>query len=128
MGFDEKIKVSVVSPFHNRREWLPPLMNMLEAQTLKDFELIIVDDGSTDGLMDALANAHPAFALRPIRLEENKGAAFARNVGIDASRGRYVALLDSDDAWHPDKLQRQFELLEAAHDRDRLVGDRKSVV
>ncbi len=121
-------KVSVVSPFHNRREWLPSCLEMLERQTLKDFEVIIVDDGSTDGVADAVANARTSFALRCIRLAKNQGAGAARNIGIDAAQGRYISLLDSDDAWHPDKLRQHFEQLEMAPDRDRLVGLSRQVV
>ncbi len=105
--------ISIVSPFHNRRTFLSPLIASLQEQTFTDFELIIVDDGSTDGLADAVATLQTGFPVRFIRLEPNRGAAAARNAGIDAARGRYVALLDSDDAWHPDKLRLQFQQLEA---------------
>lgn len=104
--------ISVVSPFHNRRTFLPALIETLGRQTFTDFELIIVDDGSTDGLEDAVKQLRTAFPIHLIRLEQNRGAAAARNVGIDAARGRYVALLDSDDAWHPEKLRLQFTQLE----------------
>jgi len=121
-------KVSVVSPFHNRRSWLPSYLEMLERQTLKDFEVIIVDDGSTDGLAEAIDGTRTSFPLRYIRLAKNRGADTARNIGIDASRGRYIALLDSDDSWHPEKLRRQVEQFEAAPDRDRLVGLSRQIV
>ena len=106
-------RVSVVTPFHNRRMLLPALLASLQQQTFGDFELIIVDDGSTDGLEEAVAQASMPFAIRFVRLAQNRGAATARNAGIDAARGHYVALLDSDDAWHPDKLRRQVEHLDS---------------
>ena len=120
--------VSVVTPFYNRRRWLQSCLEMLELQTLKDFELIIVDDGSTDGLGDALASTSTKFPLRFIRLAKNAGPSTARNMGIDAAQGRYVALLDSDDAWHPDKLRLHVEQFEATSDRDRLVGLSRQLV
>ena len=120
--------ISVVSPFHNRRDWLAGYLAGLEDQTRKDFEVIVVDDGSTDGLGDAVADAKTSFPLRCIRLDNNRGAGAARNIGIQQARGRYVALLDSDDAWHPEKLDRDFKRFEAAQDRHRLVGLSRHVV
>jgi hypothetical protein len=120
--------ISVVSPFHNRRDWLPAYLDMLEEQTLKDFEVIIVDDGSDDGLAGAVSESRTSFPLRCIRLTKKRGAGAARNIGIDQARGRYVALLDSDDAWHPEKLERDFQRFEAAKDRLWLVGLSRHVV
>lgn len=104
--------VSVVSPFYNRMEFLGPLVATLEAQTCKDFELVIADDGSTDQLSAAAASVTASFPVQYIRLAENRGAAAARNVAIAAARGRYIAFLDSDDAWRPNKLQAQLAHLE----------------
>lgn len=120
--------ISVVSPFHNRRTFLPGLIETLERQTFTDFELIIVDDGSTDGLSRAVAALHTEFPIRFIRLEQNRGAAAARNVGIDAALGRYVALLDSDDAWHPEKLRLQFAQLEKNGSGRELVSLTRQLV
>jgi glycosyltransferase involved in cell wall biosynthesis len=121
-------RVSVVTPFHNRRSFLASCLEMLERQTLKDFEVIIVDDGSADGLAEAIASARTHLALRYIKLPHNRGADIARNIGIDAAHGRYIALLDSDDAWHPDKLRRHLEQFEAAPDPDNLVGLSRQIV
>jgi glycosyltransferase involved in cell wall biosynthesis len=120
--------VSVVSPFFNRRSWLAAFLGSLERQTFKDFEVIIVDDASSDGLADAVANTESALAVRLLRQPQNKGAACARNLGMDAARGRYIALIDSDDTWHPSKLARQVAQFEAAPDRSRLVGLSRQVV
>lgn len=114
--------VSVVSPFYNRREWLAGFLANLEQQTFRNFEVIVVDDGSSDNIADAVTSAMTSFPLRCIRLDTNKGAGCARNAGIDAARGRYIAFLDSDDLWHKDKLQLQVEQFEAAGDRESLVG------
>lgn len=120
--------ISIVSPFHNRRAFLPALIESLCQQTFTDFELIIVDDGSTDDLADAVAALRAGFPVRFIRLDPNRGAAAARNAGIDAARGRYVALLDSDDAWHPDKLRLQFQQLEAQVSGPPLVSLTRQLV
>jgi glycosyltransferase involved in cell wall biosynthesis len=120
--------MSVVSPFHNRRAFLAGVIETLGQQTFTDFELIIVDDGSSDGLADDIAGLKTDFPIRFIRLEQNRGAAAARNVGIDAARGRYVALLDSDDAWHPEKLRLQFEQLENNTSGHELVSLTRQLV
>jgi len=106
--------VSVIVPFYERRNLLPGVIATLQAQTYTQFELIIVDDGSRDGLGEAVSKLRTEFPVRFIRLEENRGAATARNVGFDAAAGRYVALLDSDDSWHPDKLRLQVQQLDSS--------------
>ena len=120
--------VSVISPFHNRRHCLPALIETLRHQTFTDFELIIVDDGSTDGLADAVAQIETEFSIRFIRFKRNRGAAAARNAGIDDARGRYVALLDSDDSWHPEKLRLQVRQLELNRHATRLVSLTRQLV
>jgi len=109
--------ISVISPFYNRRRLLPAVIATLERQSFTDFELIIADDGSSDGLAEAVAACSTRFPLRLVRLDRNHGAATARNAGIDAATGRYVAFLDSDDGFHPTKLERQIRQLEAADSR-----------
>lgn len=123
-------RISVVTPFHNRAALLPALLATLHEQSFKDFELVIVDDGSTDGLEQAMAGAQASFPMRFVRLPRNRGAATARNAGIDAARGEYVALLDSDDAWHPEKLHCQLRHLEDSAQplvsltRQQIIGTR----
>lgn len=100
--------VSIVVPTYNRAATLGRALGSIRAQTYGDHETIIIDDGSTDetpALLQRL-NGHPA--LRCVRVPHG-GAAAARNYGIRLARGRYVAFLDSDDAWTPDKLERQLE-------------------
>lgn len=104
--------VSVITPFYNRRHLLPSILSTLRRQTFRDFELVIVDDGSQDGLVHDAVAARADFPVRFLRFEENRGAAAARNAGIDHAEGRYVAFLDSDDAWQPDKLRLQLRQLE----------------
>lgn len=126
--FAPRPAISVVSPFHNRRTFLPGLIETLDQQSFTDFELIIVDDGSTDGLGEAIAALRTRFPVNFIRLEQNRGAAVARNLGINAARGRYVALLDSDDSWHPEKLRLQFAQLEANSSGHELVSLTRQLV
>ena len=121
-------QVSIVSPFYNRCRWLPSFLQTLERQTLRDFELVLVDDGSTDGLADVICETRTRFPLRYVQLPHNRGASIARNIGIEAAQGRYIAFLDSDDFWYPDKLRRHLDQFEAARDRDKLVGLSRQVV
>jgi glycosyltransferase involved in cell wall biosynthesis len=101
--------ISVVVPTYNRQALLPRALASVVAQTFRDFELIVVDDGSTDGTRAWVAEHYPEATL--VRLERNVGAAAARNVGVERARGAYLAFLDSDDEWSPEFLQRHVEIL-----------------
>lgn len=104
---------SVVLPTRDRARLLPRAIESVLAQTLPDWELIVVDDGSADETPDRVARyAHRDGRVRLVRREETEGAAAARNRGIARARGRYVALLDDDDEWLPGKLERQCALLD----------------
>jgi teichuronic acid biosynthesis glycosyltransferase TuaG len=111
-------QVSVVMPVYNAAGWLAHSIGSLRAQTFTDWELLAVDDGSRD---DSLARLQALAAedarIRPLPMPANGGVAAARNAGIEAARGRWIAFLDSDDAWAPDKLARQVAHLRA-HDLD----------
>ena len=92
---------SVVIPVHNRRHLIDETLQAVDAQTFRDFELVVVDDGSTDGTADRVRELRPdALVLR----QENRGCAAARNHGAARARGVYLAFLDSDDCWLPDTL------------------------
>jgi glycosyltransferase involved in cell wall biosynthesis len=105
-------------PVYNAAGWLAHSIGSLRAQTFGDWELLAVDDGSRD---DSLARLQALAAedsrIRALPMPANGGVAAARNAGIDAARGRWIAFLDSDDAWAPDKLERQVAHLRA-HDAD----------
>lgn len=106
--------VSVVIPSRNRRARLERALASVWAQTLGDFEVIVVDDASDDGTQQALANiAASEPRLRTIRHDAPRGGAGARNTGIAAARGEFVAFLDDDDVWLPEKLARQVAVLRA---------------
>jgi len=101
--------ISVVIPTYNRAFHLPETINSVLAQTLHDYEIIIVDDGSTDDTERVVASLD-AKNVNYLRHKENIGVSAARNIGIKASRGEYLAFLDSDDLWMPGKISRQIEL------------------
>jgi len=104
--------VSVVLPTYNRADTLPKAVESVLTQTYGDLELIVVDDGSSDGtqaMLDAVSDGR----VRVVRNPVNHGVSAARNRGIAEARGRYIAFQDSDDSWRPRKLERQVALLEA---------------
>ncbi|MEE6289002.1 glycosyltransferase family 2 protein [Georgenia sp. MJ173] len=104
--------VSVIMPMHNSAAFVAASIRSVQAQTFSSWELLVVDDSSTDASAAVVA---PMAAADPrIRLLVNsgpRGAAGARNIAIAAARGRYHAFLDSDDLWLPAKLERQLELM-----------------
>lgn len=111
MTADQAPLVSVVIPTFNRGPLLDEAIRSVLAQTFGDFELIVVDDGSTDDT----AQRVQAYADPRVRYvhQRNAGLAAARNAGIRTATGAYVAFLDDDDTWHADKLRRQVEVLAA---------------
>jgi glycosyltransferase involved in cell wall biosynthesis len=104
--------VSVIMPVYNVQDYVAEAIESVLAQGFSDFELIIVDDGGTDRSMEICAQ----FSDPRIRIvhQVNRGLAGARNTGIAKARGRYIALLDSDDAWTPDKLELHVAHLDGA--------------
>ena len=103
-------RVSVIIPAYNRADVLPRAIASVLNQTFTDYEIIVVDDASTDNTRSVAENANGP--LRVISHELNRGAAAARNTGIRAAGEAYLAFLDSDDEWMPEKLARQIGLLE----------------
>lgn len=105
--------VTAIIPAYNRESHLRVAIESVRHQTFKDWELIIVDDGSTDNIGD-LARS---YAKRDGRIryvyQKNMGVAKARNSGILMARGRYIAFLDDDDQWLPEKLEAQIAIMEA---------------
>lgn len=108
---------SVVVPTYNRRGLLERALESVFAQTLADFELIVIDDRSTDDTVEWLrANADPRLSV--LINQGRKGASAARNVGVRAAKSEWIAFLDSDDWWYPRKL----EEFRAALMRDPTIG------
>ncbi len=107
-------RVSVVMPAYNASVTLEASMRSALEQTHAAVELLVIDDRSTDAtweLIQARAAADPRVV--PIRQPRNGGVAAARNAGIEAATGRYIAFLDSDDCWYPDKLAIQLAAMRA---------------
>ena len=101
--------ISVIIPSHNRAHLLPRCLASVIAQNYAPLEIIVVDDGSTDSTKKLVNRDYPEIKLIS---QENKGVSAARNAGIHAAKGDWLALLDSDDAWFPDKLGRQAQAIE----------------
>ena len=96
-------KISVILPVHNRADVLPRAIQSVLEQDLREFELIVIDDGSTDGSAEAVQTFHDD-RVRLIRLDKNRGGNVARNEGIRAANAPLLAFLDSDDRYLPKKL------------------------
>jgi glycosyltransferase involved in cell wall biosynthesis len=99
--------ITVIIPTHNRATMIERALQSVYAQTWRDFELIVVDDGSTDGTSELAMVRSGDPRLRVLRLPENRGVSYARNVGVRAASAPWIAFLDSDDEWLPAKLERQ---------------------
>jgi len=101
-------EVSIITPLYNGEEFFPATRDSVLAQTYRSFEWIIVNDNSTDGtreILDELSRCDPRVTV--IHLNKNGGPIYARNTAMQAARGRFVAFLDGDDVWLPEKLERQ---------------------
>lgn len=105
------MNISVILPVYNRPGFIKRSVNSVLNQSYKNFELIIVDDGSDDGTPDVLAKlaAGSDADIISLQFEENCGVSAARNAGIRAASGEWIALLDSDDEWDADKLEKQMK-------------------
>ncbi|MEW6170798.1 MAG: glycosyltransferase [Candidatus Omnitrophota bacterium] len=108
-------KVSVIIPTYNRANYIVETIDSVLAQTYEDFEIIVIDDGSTDNTEDTINKYNGKIRYF---YQENKGTAAARNFGISKARGEYIAFLDDDDLWLSEKLERQTAILDA----DKQIG------
>ena len=105
--------VSVVIPTYNRASYIGEALESVLSQTFKDWELIVVDDGSTDNTQGVIKSfLNKDNRIRCIR-QENRGAVAARNKALEVASGKYVAFLDDDDRWLPDKLEMQVKVMES---------------
>ena len=100
--------VSVIIPAFNREHCIRQSVDSALAQTFKDFEIIVVDDGSSDGTVEILKSYGDKIRLI---CQKNAGAGAARNTAIRVAQGKYVAFLDSDDHWRPEKLEVQMQMI-----------------
>ncbi len=113
-------KVSVVIPVHNGQDYVGQTIESILSQTFRDFELLLLDDASSDG-SPAIMNGYTDPRIRLVRNEVNIGIAKMHNKGIDLARGEYIAMLDHDDVSYPERLARQVAFLEA-HPDYALIG------
>ncbi|MCY7916000.1 teichuronic acid biosynthesis protein TuaG [Bacillus vallismortis] len=108
----QKPLISVITPSYNAEEYIEKTIQSVLNQTFSDWEMIIVDDCSTDGTRDILKRyEEDNERIHAIFLKENQGAAVARNTALSKAKGRYVAFLDSDDAWKAEKLDKQLAFM-----------------
>lgn len=103
-------RVSVIIPVFNAARTVEQAIASVRAQTFTDFEIVAVDDGSTDGSIETLRRYGPAIK---ILRQSNRGPSAARNLGIANSTGEYFAFLDADDWWKPEFLARLIAALDA---------------
>jgi glycosyltransferase involved in cell wall biosynthesis len=115
--------VSVVIPTWNRSADVQEAVAGALAQEGPSLEVLVVDDGSTDGTPEVLAARFPGEPRLHVLRQANGGTARARNAGIEAARGRYIALLDSDDRWLPGHLSKQVDALERTPEAALALGD-----
>ena len=99
--------VDVIIPVRNRPRLIQTCLDSVRAQTLQPSAVIVVDDGSTDETPAVLAEYASGWSRLHVIRSEHGGAAQARNIGVAACQAPFVAFLDSDDVWHPEKLERQ---------------------
>lgn len=121
--------VSVILPTYNRAQFLPQAIESIRSQRFTDWELVIVDDGSTDETAELLPRL-TADIPQPVRIiwQENQGAYAARNTGLDHAMGRYIAFFDSDDIWLAHHLRDCVAALDANPDIDWVYGACQVVV
>ena len=103
--------VSIIMPSYNTAEYIEQSIKSVQAQTYDNWELIIVDDCSTDNTDDVVACYLSDERIKYIKNEKNSGAAVSRNRALREAKGKWIAFLDSDDLWHPEKLERQISFM-----------------
>lgn len=105
--------VSVITPAFNSGRFIAETINSVLSQTYQNWEMIIVDDCSTDETIKIVKSFQEKDdRVKLIKNETNKGSAFSRNLALRSAKGRWIAFLDSDDIWTPDKLEKQVEFME----------------
>ena len=102
--------VSIVVPVYNAGKWIEDTILSVKSQTYKEWELILVDDLSTDDSVKVM-ELYEGPDIRVIKTSKNHGAAYARNLGISEAGGQYICFIDADDLWAPDKLEKQLSFM-----------------
>ena len=114
--------VSIITPTFNRADFIDQAINSVLAQTYSNFELLIVDDGSTDNTRNLIEPKLEDSRVHYV-YQENQGQSIARNHALARTRGEFVCFLDSDNYWATDKLEKQIEIFRAHPDYDVVYGD-----
>lgn len=104
------VKISVIIPVYNSAKFIEGCLKSILSQSFTDFEIIVVNDGSTDNSLEVLDKYRKDIILVD---KANGGVSSARNAGLSKAKGLYIAFIDSDDSWHKDKLKIQYDLLES---------------
>jgi glycosyltransferase involved in cell wall biosynthesis len=113
--------VTAIIPYFNREATLPRALLSIDRQTYPAIEIVVVDDCSRAGLESTLNGVHLSRPIAIVRQTENKGPSAARNAGVKAAKGRFVAFLDSDDEWEANKIEAQVRDAMACADPDRVL-------
>jgi len=104
--------VSIIMPAHNSSSYIAKSIKSVMIQTYSNWELIVVDDVSSDDTRSIVASFMAKDdRIKLIELSEHHGPALARNVGVEEAKGKYVAFLDSDDVWLPEKLEKHLDFM-----------------
>jgi len=114
-------RVSVIIPTYNRAHLIDRAIQSVLSQTYQDFEVIVVDDGSTDKTEEVVLS-FGSEKMRYVRHETNRGVAAARNTGVRVARGEYIAFQDSDDEWYPNRLEIISKIVEDRKDIDFIIS------
>ncbi len=109
-------KISIIIPSYDRAQFIPATLDSILAQDYHDYEIIFVDDGSTDNTASILEQYTAKDPRIKYYYQENSERAVARSYGIEQARGKYLCLVDSDDIWYPKKLSMQLDIMEANPD------------
>ena len=104
--------VSIITPTYNSEAFIAQTIESVQNQTYQNWEMIIVDDGSTDKTVEVIQNyINRDSRIQLHKLQENSGAGVVRNYAVELAKGKYISFLDSDDLWKPQKLEKQIAFL-----------------
>ena len=104
--------VSIITPAYNSEKYIAETILSVLAQSYQNWEMIIIDDSSTDKTAEIISSFQEKDSrIKYIYNSTNKGSAYSRNVALQKAKGKWIAFLDSDDLWHPKKLEKQIEFM-----------------
>lgn len=116
--------VSIITPTYNRPDYLDRLLKSIDTQTFRDFDIVVVDDNSNEpDAYEVVINRYRenGLEIRYVRNDINRGAQYSRNLGVSLTHSKYLAFVDDDDEWFPNKLEKQLDLLERCSEEVGLV-------